>query len=82
MSIDRAGRRTANLAVCVAAAGEYGLSAKQARAIVDAQIDTVLACWADAAEEARLRHRDAEAMMGRQVLNPAAVEGYAPAPLP
>jgi serine/threonine-protein kinase HipA len=79
MDISRDGRRRANLACCVSAADEYGLSKNEARYIIDRQIDTVHTKWEEAAEQSRLSREQAELLMERQILNPGALDGYAAA---
>lgn len=79
MDISRDGRRDSSLAACVDAAGDYGLSTKDARHIIDGQIETVRNHWPEAAEQARLNSEEAELLMGRQVLSAQALHGYSPA---
>lgn len=76
MAIDRDGFRFAQLAGCVRAAREYELTASQAREIIDHQIDIVHRCWSEAAEAARLRAAERDALWGRQILNPYAFYDY------
>jgi serine/threonine-protein kinase HipA len=77
MDISRDGRRDANLAGCVDAGGEYGLSKNEARHIIDSQIDTVQTKWEEAADHSRLSREEAELLMERQILNPGTLDGYA-----
>lgn len=55
---------------CVDAAGEYELSATEAREIIDHQIDVMQNDWDDAADEARLTAAERRSLWGRQILNP------------
>lgn len=76
MSIDREGRRESQFARCVAAASIYQLSAEQARAIIDRQIETIEREWDDAASESLLTPREKEFLWHRQILNPFTRYGY------
>lgn len=70
MDITRDGRRDSRFAVCIDAAGEYGLTREQARDIVDHQVTTIQSCWDDAADQVRLSADDRAFLWGRQILNP------------
>jgi hypothetical protein len=72
MSIDRKGTRTSTFGTCLAAGHIYGLSASQARDVVDRVVTAIQDGWADAAEQARLSQFDRERLWARQFLNPAA----------
>ena len=72
MDISRSGRRASTFATCIAAAGEYGLTAQGARDIVDHQVTVIREAWEDAAETAELTHVDRRGLFGRQILNPYA----------
>ncbi len=72
MAIRRDGFRMAQLSGCVAGAREYELTEREARDIVDAQVETIRACWTDAADRARLTMAERDALWGRQILNPYA----------
>lgn len=76
MAIGPDGFRSSQLAGCVRAAGTYGLSTADARQLVDHQLEVIHAEWDDAADAARLTRADREALWGRQILNPYALEGY------
>jgi serine/threonine-protein kinase HipA len=65
--------RSSNRSACVAAAREYNLSPHEAAAIFDAQVETIRASWSEVADDARLTRREAEALLGRQILNPYAL---------
>jgi serine/threonine-protein kinase HipA len=67
------GDRRSNRSACVAAAREYSLSPHEAAAIFDAQVETIRASWSEVADDARLTRREAEALLGRQILNPYAL---------
>lgn len=70
MAISRDGFRYSQLAGCVAAAGEYELTAAEARALIDHQLDVIRTEWDDAADAARLTAAERRTMWGRQILNP------------
>ncbi|MGY4644607.1 HipA domain-containing protein [Cellulomonas sp. URHB0016] len=76
MDVTRDGQRDSQLALCVQAAPEYGLTAEQAREIVDHQVTTIREEWSDAADEAHLTGDDRAYLWGRQILNAYAFEGY------
>lgn len=68
--------RFSRLALCVEAAPRYQLSAAQARAIIDAQLQVVRAHWRDVCDEAGLGDAERTALWGRQFLNPFALQDY------
>ncbi|RLE19319.1 MAG: type II toxin-antitoxin system HipA family toxin, partial [Actinobacteria bacterium] len=74
MEIDRSGFRMSQLAGCINAAGIYLLDTKEAREIVDRQLDVIHSEWDDAADAARLTQAERHALWGRQILNPYALE--------
>lgn len=74
MEIDRSGFRMSQLVGCVNAADTYLLDAKEAREIVDHQLDVIHGEWDDAADAARLTQAERHALWGRQILNPYALE--------
>ncbi len=76
MAIGRDGFRMSQLAGCVAAANIYGLTAREARDIIDRQLEVIRSEWSDAADVARLTGADRQQLWGRQILNPYALEGY------
>lgn len=76
MDITADGRRDSRFAVCVEAAGSYGLTTRQAHDIIDQQVSTIRESWPDAADEARLTSDDRAYLWGRQILNPYAFESY------
>jgi serine/threonine-protein kinase HipA len=71
MAIDRRGRRTARLSVCVDAADIYHLDRAEAAQIVDEVTSSIAAAWGRAADEARLTAAERELMWKHLVLNPA-----------
>lgn len=76
MDITGDGLRDSRFATCVLAAPFYGLTAGQAREIIDTQVAGIRAAWDAAADEARLTAADRSSLWGRQILNPFAFEGY------
>lgn len=67
--------RMSKLAVCLDALPIFLLSEKEALAIIENQLKTVLAHWGSICEEAQLNEVDQKLMLGRQFLNPFAFEG-------
>jgi len=78
MAIGRDGWRMSQLAGCVRAASNYLLSEKEARDIIDAQLEAVHAHWDEAADVAQLTGDERKQLWGRQFINPYALEGYKP----
>ena len=76
MAIDEDGWRFSQVAGCVERAGTYQLSGSEAREIVDRQIETIESQWDEVCELAAMSPVDAAYFMGRQFLNPYALEGY------
>ncbi len=76
MAIGEDGYRMSQVAGCVARASTYLLSETDAREIVDHQIDTIEADWADVCDQAALTEVDRAGFWHRQFLNPYATEGY------
>ncbi len=70
MAIDRNGWRQSRLRGCVRAAPSYLLSADEAQAIVDEQLDIIHSEWAAAADAARLTQLERGRLWQRQILNP------------
>jgi serine/threonine-protein kinase HipA len=62
--------------VCVDAAARFQLSVQEARAIIDAQLQTLKAHWSEVCDEAGLGEAERNALWGRQFLNPFALQGY------
>jgi serine/threonine-protein kinase HipA len=69
MAIGRDGSRASQLAVCVAAAADYGLSRPDAKQLVDHIVSTIEEAWRDAADVAELSEADRNALWRRSVLN-------------
>jgi serine/threonine-protein kinase HipA len=80
MAVTRSGDRRSRLATCIDAAGEFLLSAVQARAIVDRLVQTVVDEFDDAADTVGLTDVDRKLLWRRAFLHPYAFEDYAPAP--
>jgi len=76
MAIGRDGFRLSQVAACVARAPTYLLSEKEARAIVDRQIETIEAEWDEVCALARLGEVDRRRLRSGAFLNPYAIEGY------
>jgi serine/threonine-protein kinase HipA len=68
--------RFSRLTVCVDAAARFQLSVQEARAIIDAQLQTLKAHWSEVCDEAGLGEAERNALWGRQFLNPFALQGY------
>ncbi len=66
--------RRAQVAVCLDAAGVFGLSRADARRVVAGQIDIIATRWQALADEAGLTPVDRAFFAGRQFLNPYAFE--------
>ncbi|MGC9222186.1 MAG: type II toxin-antitoxin system HipA family toxin [Solirubrobacteraceae bacterium] len=77
MAIGPDGYRYSKVAGCVRYAGTYSLSEREARAIVDHQLEVINAEWSDVAEFAELTELERDYFWHRQFLNPYALEGYA-----
>jgi serine/threonine-protein kinase HipA len=76
MAIGDDGWRMAQLAGCLERAPTYRLSEAEARAIIDAQIDTVESQWDEVCDLAGMTTVDRRGFWSRQFLNPYALEGY------
>lgn len=76
MAIGRDGWRMSQLAGCVERASTYRLSERDARAIVDHQLDVIETQWEDVCDAASLSTVDRAYFWRRQFLNPYALEGY------
>lgn len=68
--------RFSQLSVCLDAAGTFQLSRMEARRIIDAQLQALRQHWREVCDEAGLGEAERNAMWGRQVLNPFALQGY------
>jgi serine/threonine-protein kinase HipA len=76
MAIGKDGFRMSQVAGCVRHAGTYHLSAAEARAIIDHQIDTIRGQWSDVCDRAALTEVDRARFWSRQFLNPYATYDY------
>lgn len=81
MAIGADGFRMSQLAGCVARASTYMLTERDARALIDHQVDVIQREWAEVADLARMTEVDRSFFWRRQFLNPYAFEGYAAAPV-
>ena len=72
MAFTRDGGRDARLSLLTAASHEYHLDAKEAQAIIDAQVAVIRDEWDDACDQAELTAAQRAAFLGRQFLNPYA----------
>lgn len=72
------GEREASLAALVGCAGDYALTRSTASAIVHEVVETIRAEWSDVADRVGLTAAERQAMIGRQILNPAATRGLDP----
>ena len=68
-------QRTSQIAVCLAVAGEFHLTADQAIAIVSHQLENIAAHWRSLCDESNLGQVDRTLFWGRQFLNPFAFYG-------
>ena len=75
------GAKVSNFAALVPESETYGLSAAQARDIVDHLVSAIRDNWNDAAEGARLSAADKKSLRERQILPRAAFFDYEDAPL-
>lgn len=76
MDVTADGSRDSRFALCVEAAPAYGLTAAQAREVIDHQVSTIREQWTDAADAVGLSRDERAYLWGRQILNPYAFEGY------
>lgn len=76
MAIGRDGFRMSQVAGCVERASTYLLSEKEAREIVDRQIETIEGEWDEVCGLAGLTEVERAYFWRRQFLNPYATEGY------
>lgn len=75
------GAKVSNFAALVRESETYGLSAAQARDIIDHLVSAISDNWNDAAEVARLSAADKKSLRERQILPRAAFFDYEDAPL-
>lgn len=64
------GQRASQLRLCRLAAPAFHLTTQDADSVIEAQVETIRARWADVADEARLTTAERDQMWGRQILNP------------
>lgn len=76
MAIGADGWRMGQVAGCVERAQTYRLSKKEAREIVDRQIDVIESQWDEVCDLAKMTKVDRNSYWHRQFLNPYALEGY------
>ena len=76
MAIGPDGYRYSQLAGCVEHASTYLLAEREARAIIDHQIEVITAEWDSVADLGALTPVDREYFWNRQFLNPYALQGY------
>ncbi len=70
--------RRSQLAHCIAAAGQFLLSAEDATRLIAKQVQTIKAGWTAACDAADLSQTDRALFWSRQFLNPYAFEGVGP----
>ena len=75
------GYRMSQLAGCVERASTYLLTKREARDVIDWQVETIEREWEDVSERARMTEVERALFWGRQFLNRYAFEGYASAPV-
>lgn len=80
MAIGADGFRMSQLAGCVERASTYLLGEREARELIDHQVEVIRREWADVAELARMDEVTRALLWRRQFLNPYAFEGYSTAP--
>lgn len=68
--------RMSRLTTCLAAAHLFLLDEAEARALIDAQIEAIESQWDEVCDEAEMTPVESAFLMGRQFLNPYALEGY------
>ena len=70
MAISRTGARASQLRVCLDAAADYHLDARDAAELIDAMVTVIEEQWADAADAARLTQLERSQLWRRQILSP------------
>lgn len=76
MAIGRDGSRASQLSVCLNAAGEYLLDAREAADIINSMVTVINDQWAEAADEARLTEIERDQLWGNQILSPFIFHGW------
>lgn len=77
MAIGRDGWRMSQVAGCIERASTYLLSEKEARGIVDRQVETIEGQWEEVCNLAGLTEVERAGFWQRQFLNPYSLENYA-----
>jgi len=70
------GERTSQVAPLAASAAVYHLTDREARAIIERQIQMIRSSWDDVCDAAHITTVTRERLMGRQFLNPYAMYGW------
>ena len=78
MAIGSDGFRMSQLAGCVARASTYLLTERDARELIDHQVEAIHRDWDEVSERARMTEVERSYFWRRQFLNPYAFEGYSP----
>ncbi len=78
MAIGSDGFRMSQLAGCVARASTYLLTERDARELIDQQVEAIEHEWDEVSEQARMTEVERSYFWKRQFLNPYAFEGYSP----
>lgn len=73
-------RRESRLTTCLEAAPAFGLTAAQARAMIDHQMAVIRDQWEAVCDEAELSRAERQGLWRRQFLNPFCLEGYDSSP--
>jgi serine/threonine-protein kinase HipA len=81
MIIGADGFRLSHLAGCVERASTYMLTEREARELIDHQVEVIEREWTDVSERAAMTEVQRSFFWGRQFLNPYAFEGYSAAPV-
>jgi serine/threonine-protein kinase HipA len=81
MMIGADGFRMSQLAGCVERASTYMLTERDARELIDHQVEVIEREWDEVCELANMTHVDRSFFWGRQFLNPYAFEGYSAVPV-
>jgi serine/threonine-protein kinase HipA len=79
MIIGADGFRMSQLAGCVERASTYMLTEREAREVIDQQVDVIEREWGEVCERARMTEVERSFFWRRQFLNPYAFEGYSAA---
>ena len=74
------GRRNSQLSLALEATPSFLLDVREARQIIDAQVEVILENWRDVCDAAGMTDIERRFFENRQMLNAHAFEGYGPAP--